>query len=201
MAIRSLPWATVDGTRPSGLSVRCLRERVFDSGWTLKVACDERYGQIIAEVIQALGQTFPESPVHRRHLSSAASEVISLSHPAIGLAFPQHGPGRKHQRKIGLADWQLELTHAHPGALVRGLIHSDGCRCVNSFKTKLPSGRIAEYSYVRYFFTNNSADIRGIFIEHCELLGVKVTQSNYRNLSVSHRKSVATLEGLVGPKT
>jgi hypothetical protein len=66
---------------------------------------------------------------------------------------------------------------------------------------QLPSGRIAEYSYVRYFFTNNSADIRGILIEHCELLGVKVTQSNYRNLSVSHRKSVATLEGLVGPKT
>jgi hypothetical protein len=138
--------------------------------------------------------------VRRRQLSSAASEVISLSHPAIGAAFRQHGPGHKHQRKIDLADWQCAMTHAHPDALIRGLIHSDGCRCVNSFKTKLPSGRTAEYSYVRYFFTNHSADIRAIFIEHCELLGVKVTQSNHRNLSVSHRKSVAVLETLIGPK-
>lgn len=66
---------------------------------------------------------------------------------------------------------------------------------------ELPSGRTAEYSYVRYFFSNLSEDIRRIFIEHCELLGIRVTQSNHRNLSVSHRNSVAILEELVGPKT
>src|SRR5256885_9196819 len=92
-------------------------------------------------------------------------------------------------------------THRHPGALVRGLIHSDGCRTENRFKTKLPSGRIAEYHYTRYFFSNHSADIRAIFSEHCDLLGVRVTQSNPRNLSISHRASVTILESLVGPKT
>jgi hypothetical protein len=40
-----------------------------------------------------------------------------------------------------------------------------------------------------------------LFIEHCQLLGIKVTQSNHRNLSVSHRHSVAILERVVGPKS
>jgi hypothetical protein len=95
---------------------------------------------------------------------------------------------------------QRELTHAHPKELLRGLIHSDGCRTINRFKTKLPSGRVAEYEYPRYFFSNLSADIRGIFCEHCELLGIRWTQSNSRNISVSHRKSVALLDEFIGPK-
>ncbi len=123
-----------------------------------------------------------------------------VCHHGIGAAFPQHGPGRKHLRRIELTDWQRELTYAYPAALIRGLIHSDGCRAVNCFKTKLPSGRVAQYQYVRYFFSNLSADIRQIFIDHCELLGIRVTQSNHRNLSVAHRHSVAILERIVGPK-
>jgi hypothetical protein len=92
------------------------------------------------------------------------------------------------------------LTRAEPGALIRGLIHSDGCRVVNRFRTKLPSGRVAEYAYVRYFFSNLSSDIRRIFADHCQLLGIRVTQSNHRNLAVSHRHSVAILDSFVGPK-
>ncbi len=72
---------------------------------------------------------------------------------------------------------------------------------INRFSTKLPSGRVADYAYVRYFFSNHSADIRQIFIDHCALLAIRVTQSNHRNLTVSHRHSVAILEELVGPKT
>jgi hypothetical protein len=100
-----------------------------------------------------------------------------------------------------LVDWQREITHAHPEELLRGLIHSDGCRCFNRFKTKLPSGRVAEYEYPRYFFTNLSEDIREIFCEHCDLFGIRWTQSNHRNISVSHRRSVALLDGFVGPKS
>ena len=119
---------------------------------------------------------------------------MARDHPAIAQAIPQHGPGRKHLRRIVLADWQIEFTHREPEAFIRGLIHSDGCRTENRFRTRLPSGRIAEYQYIRYFFSNLSADIRNIFIEHCELVGVRVTHSNPRNLSVSHRDSVAVLE-------
>jgi hypothetical protein len=115
--------------------------------------------------------------------------------------FPQWGVGRKHERPIMLADWQRAIVDRFPEQFLRGLIHSDGCRCVNRFKTKLPSGRVAEYEYPRYFFSNLSADIRGLFCEYCERLGVRWTQSNHRNISVSHRRSVAILDGFIGPKT
>jgi hypothetical protein len=115
-------------------------------------------------------------------------------------AFPQHGAGRKHERPIVLEPWQREIVDRHPREFLRGLIHSDGCRTTNRFKTKLPSGRVAEYEYARYFFSNLSADIRGLFCEYCERLGIRWTQSNPRNISVSHRPSVAVLDGFVGPK-
>src|SRR3954465_9736382 len=116
-------------------------------------------------------------------------------------AFPQHGPGRKHDRKIELAPWQREVVDAFPEEFLRGLLHSDGCRTVNRFKTALPSGRVAEYAYPRWFFSNCSADIRGLFCEYCERLGVRWTQSNPRNISVSHRRAVALLDSFVPAKS
>ena len=53
----------------------------------------------------------------------------------------------------------------------------------------------------RYFFSNLSTDIRDIFCEHDDLLGLRWTQSNPRNISVAHRKSVALLDEFIGPKT
>jgi hypothetical protein len=44
--------------------------------------------------------------------------------------FPQHGPGMKHQRPIVLAEWQIAIVEAYPRQLLRGLIHSDGCRVI-----------------------------------------------------------------------
>lgn len=160
-------------------------------GLWLQIVNDRRYLGISEEIIAAMAVTFPGRPPRKHRSSCGESDVLCVSHPALIRAFPQHGPGRKHLRPITLEDWQLELTWAHPGALIRGL----------KFRTKLPSGRIASYSYVRYFFSNLSADIRQIFIDHCQLLGIRVTQSNHRNLTVSHRNSVAVLEELVGPKT
>jgi hypothetical protein len=167
----------------------------------VQIVNDRRYPGISEEIMAAMETTFP-GRAPRSHLSGVGEyDILCISHPAVLKAFPQHGPGPKHLRPIVLTDWQLELTHNHPGALIRGLIHSDGCRAINQFKTKLPSGRIAEYSYVRYFFSNHSADIRQIFSDHCAVLGIRVTQCNHRNLSVSHRKSTAILEELVGPKS
>jgi hypothetical protein len=115
-------------------------------------------------------------------------------------AFPQHGPGRKHTRAIVLESWQREVVDRFPRQFLRGLIHSDGCRTINRFKTELPSGRVAEYAYARYFFSNLSADIRGLFCEYCERLGIRWSLSNPRNVSVSRRASVALLDEFVGPK-
>ena len=114
--------------------------------------------------------------------------------------FPQHGPGRKHTRAIVLAAWQRALVDAHPEAFLRGLIHSDGCRVVNRFTVDLPSGRRAEYAYPRHFFSNLSSDIRSLFCEYCEVLGVRWTRSNHRNISVAQRRSVALLDSFIGAK-
>jgi hypothetical protein len=115
-------------------------------------------------------------------------------------ALPQHGPGRKHERPIVLADWQELIVEEHPWCFLRGLLHSDGCRTVNRFEVKLPSGRVGRYEYPRWFFSNLSQDILGLFCRTCERLGIRWTRSNHRNISVSYRHSVALLEEHIGPK-
>jgi hypothetical protein len=164
----------------------------------LIVTLDATYPRIIEEAALAIRATLPFTHVTRaKRPGCVALRASSWAWPN---AFPQHGPGRKHRRRIELTDWQRRLTHRTPAALIRGLIHSDGCRSVNRFSTELPSGRVAEYEYVRYFFTNYSEDIRRIFCEHCELLGIRWTQSSFKNISIAHRRSVAILEELVGSK-
>jgi hypothetical protein len=165
----------------------------------LTVTLDDEYPGIIREVESAIASTLPEISIRRE--GRPGCTALIARHPVWPFAFPQHGKGLKHKRRIEFAHWQREITHAHPEALIRGLIHSDGSRCINRFETKLPSGRVGSYAYVRYFFTNYSADIRGIFCEHCELLGIRWTQSSFKNISIAHRDSVALLDSFVGPKS
>jgi hypothetical protein len=110
--------------------------------WGLRIVNDRQYQRISEEIRAAMSASFPGGSVRTWPSFIGESDILHASHPAIPRAFPQHGPGRKHTRTIELADWQLALTRAHPGALVRGLVHSDGCRSRNSFTTKLPSARV-----------------------------------------------------------
>ncbi len=169
------------------------------NGSPLMIALDARYPGIVDAAQAVVEATIPGIAVRRYQPIENLMRLIASS-PTWRKAFPQHGPGRKHERSIELVDWQREITAAFPREFLRGLIHSDGCRTVNRFKTKLPSGRLAAYQYPRYFFSNLSEDIRGIFCEHCELLGIRWTQSNPRNISISHRKSVALMDEFIGPK-
>jgi hypothetical protein len=169
--------------------------------YQIVIACDAAYPRIIDDCATAMTLTMLPLRVHRNlHAVHRCVRVVGSS-PRWPEAFPQHGPGRKHERRIELADWQREIVDAFPHEFVRGLLHSDGCRTVNRFATKLPSGRVAEYAYPRWFFSNRSADIRGLFCEYCERLGIRWTQSNPRNISVSHRDSVALLDSFVGAKS
>jgi hypothetical protein len=59
---------------------------------------------------------------------------VSIYSKQLPMLFPQHGPGRKHDRLIELTEWQQELVSRSPGLLVRGLIHSDGCRFMNTIR-------------------------------------------------------------------
>jgi hypothetical protein len=67
---------------------------------------------------------------------------------------------------------------------LRGLIHSDGSRVLNRFSVDLPKGGRREYVYSRYFFTNLSADILGLFCATCDRLGIRWTRSSHKNISV-----------------
>jgi hypothetical protein len=109
--------------------------------------------------------------------------------------FPQHGPGRKHTRRIALAPWQQRIVDDHPDQLVRGLIHSDGWRGVNRIRHP---GKT--YEYTRYQFTNASGDIRTIFCDACDALGVEWRRMNERDISIARRASVAKLDVFIGPK-
>jgi hypothetical protein len=165
----------------------------------LVITLDSAYPGLIVECADALGRIAPHKVAIRKH-STANCVRVEAGWKLWPVLFPQHGRGRKHTRPIVLTSWQWELVRHHREQFIRGLIHSDGCRTINRFKTKLPSGRVAEYEYVRYFFSNLSADIRQLFVQVCDELGIRTTQSNHRNISVSHRDSVAILERIVGPK-
>jgi hypothetical protein len=165
----------------------------------LQISLDAAYPRIVAEVERAIDKL--ARGVHVHQARRAGGVVLQARSPNWLVAFPQHGPGKKHLRRIELVDWQREITHAYPRELLRGLIHSDGCRCINRFSVDLPRGGRREYAYARYFFSNLSADIRGIFTEHCDLLGIRWSMSNPRNVSISHRRSVRLLDEFVGEKT
>jgi len=165
----------------------------------LFLTLDAAYPGIVIEAAEAMEAVSPNRVSIRKDGPKECFRLYS-GWQLWPVLFPQHGPGRKHLRPIALTDWQWDLVRRHCEAFIRGLIHSDGCRTVNRFKTKLPSGRVAEYEYVRYFFSNLSPDIRRMFCYVCEGLGIRWTQSNPRNISVSHRDSVAKLEAFVGPK-
>jgi len=171
-----------------------------DRAERLVITLDGIYPEIIEDARAAVQVTVPRQRVSVLSVKGSRALVVQSYAKHWHEVFPQAAPGRKHDRPIVLADWQRAVVDRHPEQLLRGLIHSDGCRVINRFKTKLPSGRVAEYEYPRYFFSNLSADIRGLFCEYCERLGVRWTQSNHRNISVSHRRSVAILDAFIGPK-
>src|SRR5262245_56281495 len=105
--------------------------------------------------------------------------------------FPQHGPGRKHERSIELVTWQQEIAIAHPKELLRGLIHSDGCRVIANDRG---------VSSVRYHFSNRSEDIKRIYCDALSQLGIPWTRPCDMQIAVYRKAAVAQLDEFVGPK-
>jgi hypothetical protein len=100
----------------------------------LRIVLDDHYPGIIRECAEAMREVLPSNrqhvqPKHREH----AGEVSTYSKQLICL-FPQHGHGRKHDRRIALTAWQQDITARRPDLLLRGLIHSDGCRFINTVR-------------------------------------------------------------------
>jgi hypothetical protein len=165
--------------------------------YRLRLFFDARYPKILDAGEAAVRSVFPANRINRLmrsggYVNSSPRSNVELSvySRTLPCLFPQHGPGRKHERPIVLADWQRELVSKHPEQLLRGLVHSDGCRFVNT-------GR--NWRHPRYSFSNRSDDIRSIFCDACDLLGVRWTTAP-RTVYVSRVRDVAVLDEFIGPK-
>ena len=165
--------------------------------YALVVVMDRRYTGIIAEVASAIRAVMPASLASiYPHPQHNCVRIVSYS-KAWPCLFPQHGPGRKHERKIELAPWQEAIIEREPEPFIRGLVHSDGCRVMNRVVAK---GK--DYAYPRYFFTQVSKDIQELFCRACERLGIDYAFSRKgKDVSVHRRESVARLDAFVGPKS
>jgi hypothetical protein len=113
--------------------------------------------------------------------------------------FPQHGPGRKHERKIELEAWQQVIVAEYAGDFARGLFHSDGYRGMNRVRRALAHGD-RWYEYPRYLFVNHSPDIPRLCGDALDRLGVEWRFSKWNTISVARRDAVARLDQFVGPK-
>ncbi|MGW6914117.1 transcriptional regulator [Kitasatospora sp. NPDC054939] len=128
--------------------------------YALRIACADSWPGLIEACEQAITRVMSHNKVQRVRAPGCTSVVSTSKHwPCL---FPQHGPGKKHDRAIALVPWQREIVNAHPWEFLRGLIHSDRCRITN-WTVRTVGGASKRYEYPRYFFTNTSADIIGLF--------------------------------------
>ena len=162
--------------------------------YRLRVACDVLHVNIALWIARAIADVRGRRAALQPRPTSSVIDVSSYwKHwPCL---FPQHGPGRKHERSIALADWQQRIVEAHPDQLVRGLIHSDGSRHINRIRHPHKT-----YEYTRYEFSNRSQDIKRIFCDACDALGVGWRVMNRDAISIARRDSVARLDAFIGPK-
>ncbi|MGP3633436.1 transcriptional regulator [Streptomyces sp. 24-1644] len=165
--------------------------------YSLRIACADAWPGLIDACVEAVRKVRPSNKVCR--VPRPGCQYVTSFSKHWPCLFPQHGPGKKHDRKIALEPWQRRIVDAHPWEFIRGLIHSDGCRIIN-WTTRIVGGKQRRYEYPRYFFTNLSPDIMKLFTGTLDLVGVEWKQANSRNISVARRASVALMDAHVGPK-
>lgn len=182
-----LGWYLGDGHISRG------RRDVFN----LHVFNDRAYTEANCRIAELMRQVKPGGRPHTRLVPGCVITTVSWKHwPCL---FPQHGPGRKHERPIVLEDWQRAIVERHPADFLRGLFHSDGSR-VRNWATRMVAGERKRYDYPRWQFTNTSGDIRELCCWALGLVDVAWRQSNWKTISVSRRADVARLDQLIGPK-
>ena len=165
--------------------------------YALSIKCCDAWPGLRDQARIALSAVMPTSSVFSvARIGCTEIKSTSKHWPCL---FPQHGPGRKHERKIELEPWQQEIVSSHPGDFARGLFHSDGCRLINRVRRPLRDGDRL-YEYPRYLFVNMSTDIHRLCGEALDRLGVPWRFSKPTTISVARREAVARLDEFVGPK-
>ncbi|MBI3217170.1 MAG: LAGLIDADG family homing endonuclease [Mycobacterium sp.] len=158
---------------------------------SLRVALDRKYPHVVGACRQAIDMLMSGQPARAYSVGSGCTVVCKYSKhwPCL---FPQHGPGRKHDRPIHLQPWQQALVKQATEDFIRGLIDSDGCRVVANDRG---------VASVRYHFTNHSEDILGLFTGALDDLGIPWTRNSRHMIAVYRKAATARLDEFVGPKT
>ena len=158
--------------------------------WRLRISCDTKYPAIIDRCRQAIDAVMPgqfASTVKRKGNCLDIS-LYSNHWPCL---LPQHGPGRKHRRRLELEAWQQAIVDRETEEFVLGLLHSDGCRVLANDRG---------IRSVRYHFSNRSEDIIGLFTAALDLLGITWRRSDWHTVSIYRKEATAMLDEFVGPK-
>ncbi len=160
----------------------------------LRIVLDRKYPTIIGDCRDLLARCFPANSIDV--VSSIGCVHVSVYSTHLSCLFPRHRPGPKHLRPIELEPWQRDLLESSPWAFIRGCIRSDGCCFVN---------RTGPYEYLSYDFSNMFADIAGLFIDACDVVGVRyrVANGNVRgvwDVRINQRDSVAAMLEHIGRK-
>ena len=161
----------------------------------LRLACDAKYPEIIADAKALLERAFPENPVGLVEVHNGTMFFVSVYSSHLGCLFPQHGEGKKHERRILLESWQSRLVERTPWSLLRGLVRSDGCAFIN---------RTGRYEYLSYDFTNKSKDIADLFTMACDLVRVEYRMTCWREswrVRINRRRNVQLMLANVGVKS
>jgi hypothetical protein len=80
----------------------------------LRISLDSKYPGIISSARRLLERCFPHNPVGVIPYHKGACVSVSLYCSHLGCLVPQHGPGKKHERKIELEQWQEAIASAEP---------------------------------------------------------------------------------------
>ena len=156
----------------------------------LRLMLDAKYPVIVDEAAALLGRVVPDNRVGRQDLYDGRMVTLWAYHRHWSCLFPQHGPGKKHDRAIHLEPWQQALVSAAPWDFLRGCIRSDGCFFVN---------RTGKYTYESYDFANVSRDILMLFASTCALVGVEC-RVYAKRVRIYRRASVELMLEHVGRK-
>jgi Homeodomain-like domain len=156
----------------------------------LRLSLDARHALIVEEAAALLTRCFPANRVGRVRADRGSTVVLSVYHGHLSCLLPQHGPGKKHLRRIVVEPWQRKILGAAPWAFLRGCIRSDGCVFVN---------RTGPYEYLSYEFANFSPEILDLFVETCQSLGLRPRRYT-RHARLNRRGDVAELVAHVGLK-
>lgn len=158
--------------------------------YRLRFFQDGKYPILTQRWADTLGWLLPQNTVSVA--KRGAMNIVMVHSQFLPALFPQHGEGRKHERKIALVEWQERALEnpANTRSLVEGAIHSDGC---------IYNNRVNETDYKSYDFANTSQDILDIVERASSTLGLRCTRGK-TNLRWRKRSDVEVLDGFVQPK-